>query len=134
MTPFNKSELQVKDTKARDSYNFYLSQLRIRIEMAIGILVNKWRIFKKPLEVKISNCKTIIHSAVCLHNFIINEKILTDMRYSPKSDIRNIMKTLNNGEKIKYLSSTPKDSESNPKKVFNPNIDRLDDALGSLYR
>ena len=34
---------------SKDAFNFYLSQLRIRIEQAFGVLVNKWRIFKKPL-------------------------------------------------------------------------------------
>jgi len=44
MTPFDKLELKKKNTLDRDSFNFYLRQLRIQIEMAIGILVNKWRI------------------------------------------------------------------------------------------
>ena len=56
------------------------------------------------------------------------------MRYCPKSDIRNITKTLNNGDKIKYLASTPKDRESNPRREFNLNSDHMNDALGSVYR
>lgn len=39
MTPFNKTQLV--DRPDRDSYNFHISQLRIRIEMAFGLLVNK---------------------------------------------------------------------------------------------
>ena len=34
----------------RDVYNFYLSQMRIRIEMAFGRLTTKWRIFRKDLS------------------------------------------------------------------------------------
>jgi hypothetical protein len=38
-----------------DNFNFYLSQLCIRIEMAFGLLVTKWRIFHTPINVKFSN-------------------------------------------------------------------------------
>jgi hypothetical protein len=31
-------------------FNFHLSQLRIKIEQLFGLLVNKWRVFKKPPE------------------------------------------------------------------------------------
>ncbi len=32
--------------KEKDAYNFFLSQLQIRVVMAFGRLMNKWRIFK----------------------------------------------------------------------------------------
>jgi Transposase DDE domain. len=32
-----------------DTYNFYLSQVRIRIEMSFARLVNKWRILRSPM-------------------------------------------------------------------------------------
>ena len=38
LTPFSGSE---KDDPAKDAYNFYLSQIRIRIEMCFGRLVFK---------------------------------------------------------------------------------------------
>eukprot|EP00644_Phytophthora_capsici_P019370 jgi/Phyca11/133397/e_gw1.442.3.1 len=57
----------------RDNYNFYLSQCRIRIEMAFGLLVNKWRILKKPLCVRLKNAPHIIHACMRLHNFCINQ-------------------------------------------------------------
>ncbi|KAE9161337.1 hypothetical protein PF002_g32397, partial [Phytophthora fragariae] len=41
---------ELVDRTDRDNYNFHVSQLRIRIEMAFGLLVNKWRIFKQPLH------------------------------------------------------------------------------------
>lgn len=34
----------------KDDFNFYQSQLRINIECAFGILVNRWRILKSPLR------------------------------------------------------------------------------------
>jgi hypothetical protein len=37
------------DWRPKDVYNFYFSQLRIRIEMSFGLLVNKWVLHQKPL-------------------------------------------------------------------------------------
>ena len=42
-----------KKDESKDAYNFYISQLHIQIKQAFGLLVNKWQIFKKPLEVKL---------------------------------------------------------------------------------
>ena len=39
-----------RDVNENDSFNFHLSQLRIRIEMAFGRLVGKWRILRSPLQ------------------------------------------------------------------------------------
>ena len=72
MTPFNKIELQI-NKKSRDAYNFYLSQLRICIEMAFGLLVAKWRVLKSKLHVKIANVPQVIHACMRLHNYVITE-------------------------------------------------------------
>jgi hypothetical protein len=40
-----------------DEFNFFLSQIRIWIEMAFGLLVTKWRILHTPINVKLSNLK-----------------------------------------------------------------------------
>ncbi|KAH9143756.1 hypothetical protein AeRB84_012266 [Aphanomyces euteiches] len=52
LVPFTKPEL---GSRARSDYNFYLSQLCLRIEMAFGLLVNMWHIFKRPLRVRLYN-------------------------------------------------------------------------------
>jgi len=39
---------QRSDT-SKDAFNFYLSQLRIRVEMSFGILVRKWGILQTNL-------------------------------------------------------------------------------------
>jgi hypothetical protein len=41
--------------------------------MAFGLLVNKWRIFKHPLQVKFKNIGKVFICATILHNFCINE-------------------------------------------------------------
>jgi hypothetical protein len=58
-----------------DAYNFYHSQLRIRIECAFGMLTERWSILRRPMPRNITVKKTI--AMVCclakLHNFCINE-------------------------------------------------------------
>jgi hypothetical protein len=89
LTPFCKSDGMNAE---RDNYNFYLSQLRIRIEMAFGLLVGKWRIFKRPLEVSLRNCHRIIVGAMILHNFCLRNALSSnqfdngDIPYSSESE------------------------------------------------
>ncbi|KAE9350284.1 hypothetical protein PF008_g6521 [Phytophthora fragariae] len=74
LVPFNKLEIK---GKAYSDYNFYLSQLWIRIEMAFGLLVNKWQILKRPLVVDFVNVKKVIKTCMKLHNFCIHERTKT---------------------------------------------------------
>jgi hypothetical protein len=70
LTPFPGDE---KKEGVKDVYNFYLSQCRIRIEMTFGRLVNKWRIFRRPLQLKLSNTAKLFLCATRLHNYCIDE-------------------------------------------------------------
>ena len=63
-----------KADKSKDVFNFYLSQLRIRIEQAFGLLVTKWRVFKRPLEVSLNRAPQLVLAAARLHNFCIDER------------------------------------------------------------
>jgi hypothetical protein len=57
---------------SKDVFNFYLSQLCIRIDQALGLLVSNWRIFKKPLKVKLFCVGHILQACARLHNYCIN--------------------------------------------------------------
>jgi hypothetical protein len=70
LTPYSGSQ---RNDEANDIFNFYLSQLRIRIEMAFGLLTTKWRIFRRPLEGTLENQAKIIETCARLHNFVITE-------------------------------------------------------------
>jgi DDE superfamily endonuclease len=59
-----------------DNFNFYASQLRIRIEMAFGLMVKKWGILHRPLSIKLRNVSKLIVVIGQLHNFCINERLL----------------------------------------------------------
>jgi hypothetical protein len=60
--------------KAYDNFNFYLSQLRIRIEMAFGLLVTKWWILHTPINVKLKNLKKLLGAICRLHIFCIDNR------------------------------------------------------------
>jgi hypothetical protein len=45
-----------------DNFNFFASQLRIRIEMAFGLMVKKWGVIGRPLSIKVANVK---HLSAC---------------------------------------------------------------------
>eukprot|EP00644_Phytophthora_capsici_P018297 jgi/Phyca11/131116/e_gw1.101.26.1 len=72
LVPFTKLELK---GKVYSDFNFFLSQLRIRIEMSFGLLVNKWQIFLRPLAVDFQNLGKVIKTCMKLHNFCINEQL-----------------------------------------------------------
>jgi hypothetical protein len=69
MVPFSGSQ---KHQPHKRTYNFHLSQLRIRIEMAFGLLSTKWRIFRRNLEYSLEKNIKIINVAGRLHNFVID--------------------------------------------------------------
>ena len=67
LIPFTGSQ---RDNVDNDAYNFYLSQLRIRIEMAFGRLVRKWGILRKNMAYKLATTSSILQ-ACARHRFII---------------------------------------------------------------
>ena len=52
------------------TYNFYLLQLRIRIEMAFGRLTTKWRIFRSDLNCSTKKNCQIVRVGIKLHNYV----------------------------------------------------------------
>jgi hypothetical protein len=60
---------------SKDAYNFYHSQLRIRVECSFGMLVHRWGVLQKPVPCCISAKKTTaLVTCLCrLHNFCIDQ-------------------------------------------------------------
>ena len=71
MVPFSGTDLE----EFKDSFNYYASQLRINIECAFGMLVNKWRILTAALPYKMFNNIMVIRTCLHLHNYCIDESI-----------------------------------------------------------
>jgi hypothetical protein len=69
LTPFKGSQ---KNEVYNSSYNFHLSQLRIRIEMAFGRLTTKWRILRKKLDMGHEYNRKIAIVGALLHNYVVD--------------------------------------------------------------
>ena len=61
--------------KDNDNFNFFASQLRIRIEMAFGLMTRKWGILQRPLSNSLPSMKHLICCIARLQNFCINERL-----------------------------------------------------------
>jgi DDE superfamily endonuclease len=70
LTPFTGGH---RGDPSKDAYNFFLSQLRIRIEMSFGLLTNKWRILHAPLQTSLQLSSEVLMACARLHNFCIDE-------------------------------------------------------------
>lgn len=111
---------QKKDPHKR-TYNYYLCQLRIRIEMAFGRLSTKWRIFRRNLECSLEQVSNICNAAARLHNFIIDhEEICFSNSYD--NDNFQVERFPGSGEFNRgYLPSlrTRKEAEAKDREEFN---------------
>lgn len=72
LTPFSGNE---KFEARKDAYNFYISQLRIRIEMAFGMMTNRFRILKSPISIAMSSIGKLLLTIGKLHNYCIDERL-----------------------------------------------------------
>ena len=60
---------------AKDSFNFWLSNSRITIEGAFGILTQRWGIFWRPLPCTLDLSIWIIGTCILLHNLCIDARV-----------------------------------------------------------
>lgn len=73
-------------------FNYRLSRARRTIENSFGILANRWRIFRKPIILKVEKTIKIVQATVCLHNWLR-------------------MADLNGNEKVPYITPESVDRE-----------------------
>jgi hypothetical protein len=72
LVPFTGSE---KLDVEKDAYNFFQSQVRIRIDMAFGRLTTKWRILRRKLESSLMVSSQVLTACAMLHNFVIDRQL-----------------------------------------------------------
>ena len=70
LTPYPGKSLP----RDQDSFNYHLSQLRVKIEQSFGILVSTWGILWKPLGVGFAGRTDMIVALFHLHNFCRDEQ------------------------------------------------------------
>ena len=58
-----------------DTFNYFLSSSRVRIECAFGELVMRWGIFWRPIRFRLETTSQIIKAAMLLHNYLIQERM-----------------------------------------------------------
>ena len=73
LIPFTGNQ---RDNPNHDAFNFYLSQLCIRIEMAFGRLVNKWQVLKIKQNFRLKKTSEILLTCAQLHNYVIDQQFL----------------------------------------------------------
>ena len=73
-TPYMATPYANVSGGTKDSYNFYHSQLRIRIECAFGMLTHRWGILRSaiPMGVSIKKTVALVLALAKLHNYCIN--------------------------------------------------------------
>lgn len=69
MRPFPKTAANNDPHKKK--FNRRLSRARRVVENGFGILVQKWRIFHRPIETDVDTAVSIVQACCCLHNYII---------------------------------------------------------------
>ncbi|XP_060520349.1 uncharacterized protein LOC132698345 isoform X2 [Cylas formicarius] len=65
-------------------FNYRLTRARRIVENVFGILVSRFRVFDRKLNVKLSTVNKIVASACALHNWLV---ITTKLTYLPKGAI-----------------------------------------------
>ena len=89
-TPYMATPYAAVSGGTMDSYNFYHSQLRIRIECAFGILTKRWAILRSAIPVGVTVAKTValVIALAKLHNYCIDEDRHTtpDLSYMPNDE------------------------------------------------
>ena len=60
----------------KDDYNFFHSQLRIRVECSFGMLVHRWGILRSaiPMGITIQKTVALVNALAKLHNYCIDRK------------------------------------------------------------
>ena len=91
-TPFPN----ICEADSKDAYNFYHSQLRINIECAFGILVNRFGILRSAMtNFRIKKICELVTCLCQLHNFLIEQ---TDIYISEQSiDETSLLRRNRNG-------------------------------------
>eukprot|EP00918_Siedleckia_nematoides_P047149 GHVU01103302.1.p1 GENE.GHVU01103302.1~~GHVU01103302.1.p1 ORF type:complete len:437 (+),score=23.73 GHVU01103302.1:149-1459(+) len=71
ITPFSGTDARPWE---HESFNYHLSQLRIRIEQAFGFMTTKWSILQKPLKIRLVNVGMLMLTISRLHNYVITHR------------------------------------------------------------
>jgi DDE superfamily endonuclease len=92
----------------KDSYNFYHSQVRIRIECAFGMLTHRWAILRSaiPTNVPIHKTVALVVALAKLHNFCIDRQDGNPPSPTPSDALRHELRGVVPLQPIEVSEST----------------------------
>lgn len=102
-----------KNNARNDNYNYYASQLRIRIEMAFGMMTRKWLILDSPVKTNFNKSILMIYCIARLHNYCINQRLMRngtinvnvrDVNVNPTVQMNNIGNPIATNDPNEYRS------------------------------
>jgi hypothetical protein len=105
-TPYMATPYPATTGGSKDAYNYYLSQLRIRVECSFGMLVHRWGILRKPIPSCISIKKTtaLVMCLCRLHNFCIDQ---SDIKISSNTGGDDLNIALEGGVPLEGVGNLP---------------------------
>ena len=68
-------------------FDYQLSQARRIIEKSFGIAIARFRIFRRPINAKVSTVKSVTKAIGGLHNFLMKKNHEGDNQYCPPNYI-----------------------------------------------
>ena len=96
-----------------DNFNFFASQLRIRIEMAFGMMQMKWGILQRPLGCSLKHVGVLIQCVGRLHNYVITERLQAEGKERPADRVPADPVSIDTAGSM-YLPSMPHDADGDP--------------------
>jgi len=142
-TPYTKAEIGGDEHKR--TYNYFFSQLRIRIEMAFGLLTTKWRRLRSTLNFANETNSQIIRVCTKLHNYCIRMSLKDGTYVRPVvsgdagelSPIDFGVESFNGGgnrrSKWGYLETYPEDEPACYSTLVPPDGSRRERILAEIY-
>lgn len=73
MRPFPKRS--IRDRHDVKVFNYRLSRARQTVECAFGLLATRFRVFRKPFEIKVDTVDRVVKAACVLHNYLRSENV-----------------------------------------------------------
>lgn len=87
-TPYMATPYPAAGRGTKDAYNFYHSQLRIRIECTFGMLTHRWSILRSAIPMNVSITKTIalVLALAKLHNYCIDNSDRESVQHTAEDE------------------------------------------------
>lgn len=101
--PYRQARTDIR----KSNYNIRLCRARRVVENAFGILAQKWRIFYRPIETKITTTILTIKTACILHNFLLSKQpddVFSEYLQPPEPQLNAFMNNQNDTRRATRLA------------------------------